>query len=378
MRGPSTWRLFFMRGPKRCGNAVQSVALCAVLTAMGSVFGCDKPESTRLDEVPLPHVRAASVRLVAPRPQSRHLVPLTAYRQARLAPRSGGEVVELKVHEQQRVRDGQALVRFAADDPRGGLMSAKASIARVEESLRDKQREIATIGELVQQGAETTRTMERLETDRAVLEAQLRENQGNLVRARDRIGATSIVAPFAGTVTAIETEVGEYLAPGVVAMVLSQLDPIAIEVPLTQRDVRYADMGGLKYEVLVRGETRAPELEWIAQEALPGTSTFVARLRLANPDRHLRAGELVEVLVYGADQDAAKAVPATAIRWTATQAYVLEIDEEQRLSRIEIRVLDDTHELVVVEGDIEEGDRIVSSGPVTLVAGDTVEVVPDP
>lgn len=337
--------------------------------------GCSKRESTRLEEKPLAHVRAAAVVEVTPRARSKHLVRLEPARRARLAPRNGAEVTAVEVDDQQQVEAGAVLVRFAGDTPRGGLISARASIARIEESMRDNERELETARGLFAKGIETHRTVERLETDRARLEAQLREARGSLVQARDRVGATAIVAPFRGTITRIDTEVGEYMSPGSVALVLAQLDPLALEVPLTQEEVALHDRGGLVFRVSARDRQVPAELEWIATEADEGTSTFPARLRLDNPNRTLRAGELVDVEVFGPDRAKLPAVPMTAVRWAADESYVLRIGEGDTVERVDVRVLEDSGQLVAISGEVRVGDRIVASGPTALLSGDEVEVV---
>ena len=347
---------------------------CSLLGLVLVLGACDKPQSTRLDEAPLPHVRAHEVAWVQPRPQSRHLVPLVAFREARLSPRTGGQVTALHVDEEQRVDKGDELVRFAADDPRGGLMSARASISRLKENLRDTQRQLEDARSLVKAGAGTTREVEALETQQATLQAQLREARGSLVRAKDRVGAATIEAPFAATATRVDTEVGEFIAPGVVAIVLSQLDPIAIEVPLTQEEAELSDAGGLTFSVKARGGDREAALEWISSAADARTATFTARLKMDNPERKLRAGELVDVEVFGAAQDRVMAVPFTAVRWSADQSYVLRI-AENRLERVDVRVQDEADDLVVIEGEVNVGDKVVSAGPVSLQPGDEVQIV---
>ena len=169
-----------------------------------AVVGCDKSESTRLEEIPLPHVRAETVVMVSPRPKSRHLVLLQPARRARLSPRMGGQVIDLLVDEQQQVEVGEMLVKLAAQDSKGGLITAKASISRIKEQLLDTERELHTARDLVKRGVETTRAVERLETQQATLEAQLREAKGTLVRAKDAVGASSIDAPFSGTITRVD------------------------------------------------------------------------------------------------------------------------------------------------------------------------------
>ncbi len=368
------------------------VALAAALGGSAVVLatGCTQPESTKLDVEPPPHVRPAVVTLVAPLPQSRHLVLVEPARRARLAPRLGGQLIELPVDEQDSVEIGDVVAKLAAGDSKGGLIAAKASIQRIEESIRDNKSEVATAEALAAKGVESTRAVERLQTSRATLKAQLREAKGQLIRARDAVGASTIEAPFSGTITRIETEVGEYLSPSAGAIVLAQLDPIALEVPLTEREVAMHDEGGISFTVTIRGEVLAARLEWIAQEAYAGTSNFPARLLVDNPDGTLRAGESAEVAVFGPAPEPVTAVPMTAIRWAADVAYVLRLQPSTgeaegdgpapnaTLQRVEVVVGGDSEARVAVTGSLAEGDRVVTAGPTRLVDGDAVVVVEDP
>lgn len=341
------------------------------------LYGCDKPESTRLEETPLPHVRVESVVQVSPRPKSRHLVLLEPARRTRISPRMGGQVIDLLVDEQQEVAVGDVLVKLAAQDSKGGLITAKASISRINEQLRDTERELSTARDLVKRGVETTRAVERLETQQATLRAQLREAKGTLVRAKDAVGASTIDAPFSGTVTRVETELGEYIGPGSVALVIAQLDPLAAEVPLSEAELAMNDRGGLGFGLVVRGERIEPELEWIASEADPGTSTFTARLRVPNPEGTLRAGESAEVEVFGPEREPVLAVPMTAVRWAAKTSYVLRLTGTT-IERVDVTVLDDSEDLVTIAGPIAVGDRVVAAGPLSLMPGNEVVVVDAP
>lgn len=363
-----------------------------VALLVATVVGCKQPESTKLDHEPTSRVRSATVQMVAPRPVSRHLVLVEPARRSRLAPRIGGQLIELFKTEQDEVVAGEVLAKLAAQDSRGSLIAAKASIQRIDESIRDNRGELKTARTLAAKGIESARAVERLETTDAGLKAQLREAKGQLMRARDAVGAGTIEAPFDGTITKIETEVGEYLAPSSAAIVLVQLDPLALEVPLTEREVAMHDNGGLEFAVQIRGKRYPARLEWIAREADAGSSTFPARLLVDNHEHALRAGESAEVEVYGPANDAQTAVPMTAIRWAADNAYILVLrdrtpsdadetehaDANATLHRIDVVVGGDSDDLVAVQGAVSEGDRVVSAGPTRLIDGDAVIVVADP
>ncbi len=358
--------------------AVSSALLGSTALGALALVGCDKPESTKLEEKVLPHVRAAEIQLIAPRPRSRHLAPLEAFRRARLSPRTGGQVITVQADEEQQVVQGAVLVRFAAQDSKGGLISAKATISQIEESLTDNARELEDARDLMAKGAGTTREVERLETQKATLTAQLRSAKGTLVQAKDRVGAATLIAPFDGTITQVETEEGEFIAPGVVAVVLAQLDPISVEVPLTQNEIEIYDReGGLQFTVKARGETLEAKVEFISSESVDGSS-FTARLEVPNPSKKLRSGELVDVEVYGARGDRVPSVPFTAVRWAAEQPYLLVIEDDHTLRRVDIEVVDESDENVIIEGDVRAGDRVVETGPTALRDSDTVEVVSAP
>lgn len=363
-------------------------------SVLGSSAGCLRAESTKLKDQPPPHVRPASVEMVAPRPDSRHLVILEPARRARLAPRNGGQLVALMVAEQDAVKVGDVLAKVAADDSKGGLISAKGSIQRINESIRDNDRELVTARALAAKGVESARAVERLETLQATLRAQKREAKGSLMRARDAVGAGVIEAPFSGIVTKIDTEVGEYLAPSSGAFVIVQLDPVALEVPLTEQEVAMHDAGGLTFEVRIRGRVFPSRLEWIARDADPGSWTFPARLLIDNPEGLLRSGESAEIGVFGPAIEPQTAVPMTAIRWSADVAYVLRLhnkgagaaepsEGEQpeptaTVERVEVTVQGDSGKLVAIAGPLAEGDRVVIAGPTRLVDGNAVVVIEEP
>lgn len=350
-------------------------------------IGCDGDSDSVVAVERQPRVRIAEVREVVPEISSRHLVLLEPWRRAQLAPRYGGQIAELLIVEQSEVAAGDLLVRLVDADARGSLMSAQASRTSSEKRLDDLERQLADARELLASGAGTRREVERLETEIETTRASIRQAAGQVIQSRDRRAANEITAPFAGVITSLDAELGEYVGPTTPMASLSELDPLRVSVPLSQLEMVVHERGSLSFELLVRGTSMPAELEWIAREAEPGTNTFTARLRIPNPDKRLRAGEAIEVRVRGAKGEARLVVPATAVRWEGAQAYVLRAaqisegtsDETLALARVDVVVREDVDGGVAIEGTgagLAAGDRVVSSGPATLVDGDTAIMVP--
>lgn len=370
-----------------------------------SLAGCsDAPaepaEGADPTELRVPRVRIAQVKEVIPQVSSRHLVLLAPWRRAQLSPRFGGQIAELLVTEQAEVAAGDLLVRMVDADARGSLISARASRTSSESRLDDLDRQLADAQRLFGSGAGTRREVERLETEIETTRASIRQAAGQVIQSRDRRQANELVAPFAGVITSLDAELGEYVSPGAPLATLSELHILAIDVPLSESEMVTHERGGLEFQVLVRGQQIPATLEWIAREADAGTNTFPARLRIDNADKRLRAGEAVEVSVHGDQGKPELVVPPTAVRWEAGQAYLLRAvpvthtgtptptgtptgtgaeaaSNREQLERVNVTVREDVDGAVAVEGPISVGDRIVSSGPTTLVDGDEAIHVPD-
>jgi RND family efflux transporter MFP subunit len=357
-----------------------------VLALLLAPIACDR-EPPAAEQVVVPRVRLAEVREVVPEVSSRHLVLLEAKRRARIAPRFGGQIAELRVVDQQAVSEDDVIARMVDAADRGLLASARASRDSASERLADLERQLEDARALLDAGAGTKREVERLESEIATTQASIRQASGQVTQTRDRRDANLITAPFSGIITSVDLELGEYAAPGAVIATLSQLDVLAIEVPLSEREMVLHDRGTLEFEVEVRDERADAKLIWVAREADTGTNTFTARLELANPEQRLRAGESATVTIRGAAGRPRLVVPATAVRWEGPRAFLLRATaegEQQRLERIDVTVHEDVPlepgqaAGVAVEGSIAVGDRVVSSGPATLIDGDVAIAVPRP
>jgi RND family efflux transporter MFP subunit len=376
----------------------------ALSTTLAGCSGSDDQNPADAEQaadqaVGLPRVRIAPVQEVVPQVSSRHLVLLEPWRKAQLSPRYGGQIAELLIVEQAEVAAGDLLVRFVDADARGSLISAQASRSGSEKRLVDLDRQLADAQRLFESGAGTRREVERLETEIETTRASIRQAAGAVIQSRDRSQANELVAPFAGVITSLDAQLGEYASPGSTLATLSELDILAVDVPLSEREMVVHERGGLEFRVMVRERVVDVTLEWIAREAEPGTNTFPARLRIDNADKRLRAGEAAEVTVRGDEGKAELVVPPTAVRWEASQAYVLRAvtvtgaasDEQhdqhdqhdlimgqtrEQLERVDVTVREDVEGNVALDGPIAAGDRVVSSGPSTLVDGDAAIMIP--
>jgi multidrug efflux pump subunit AcrA (membrane-fusion protein) len=144
---------------------------------------------------------------------------ITPDREARLAFQSGGLVSEVLVGEGDRVDAGDLLVRLdpaerqaAVDQAQGALDAALAQRDLVPDDAEEAQRDLA--------------------------DAQIAQAEAALTLAQATLDQAELRAPFAGTVAAVEIEVGEVAPPGVALVVVVDMSRWHVEtLDLSEEDV---------------------------------------------------------------------------------------------------------------------------------------------
>ena len=205
--------------------------------------------------------------------------------QVTISPEVSGEITELAVHEGQFVHKGDLLLKINPDVYVAGLNQAKAGY---EQSLAGKTTAVAN---LEKAEADYTRNKELFaekllsESDfigfkvaRDVAQAQLESanDQVNVAKAavdnaQDLLNKTTIVAPLDGTVTTLNSQLGERVLgtvqnEGTIIMIISDLSQMEARVDIGEMDV-----------VLIQPDQKVRlEVDAFKDRKFPGTVTQIA------------------------------------------------------------------------------------------------------
>jgi len=236
-----------------------------------------------------------------------------------LGPRAGGRLVELKVHEGQRVKAGDLLARVAAEELDAAVLrdqagyesaearrqeldrgsraediaqgqarvhDAEAALKLAEESLRRAKR---LVGERVMSQADLdTATANRDRAfaalnlqakalaelvvgnrieDKQIGQAESRKAQAVLQQTRIQAGFTEVRAPFDGVVTQRLREPGSILTAGQPVLTLARLDQLWVRVYLPQSLQAQARLGSPVTVLTQDQRSLAATLDEVASES---------------------------------------------------------------------------------------------------------------
>jgi len=204
-------------------------------------------------------------------------------------------------------------------------------------------------------------------------EATVDQARVALGQARLQLERATLTAPMAGTVTLLDTEIGEMVGPGQPVVVLSDLTALEVDVSLDETDVAHLAVG---QEALVTVDAfpdvgMAGEVTYVAPkgDTWSGVVLYPVTVRLVPGEVPVRAGMTADVEIVTASQEGALIVPLRAIHTEDGHAYVDRLDDGG-VERVEVTLGMTTNTEVQIIGGAD-GTSVAKGDVVVVVAGAT-------
>ena len=305
---------------------------------------------------------------------------LQARRAATMRAEVQGAVLEMAVEQGQRVKKGQLLARIQDVSQRDQLLAANTAVRVARNALQVARSEEQRNRQLVKAGVITRRDYERTQLARAQAEAQLAEAKSRRVLAREQVGRTRIVAPFAGVVSERLASAGDVIQPG--TPLYTVIDPTSLRleasVPAAQLSVLKPGTG-VDFTVSGYGDRSFQgRIERINPAVDPATGQVRLYVTLPNTEQGLLTGLFAEGRVAALKREV-PAVPVSAVDMRAEPPTVLRV-QQGKLARVPVTLgmTDEVTRLVELRSGAKAGDILVRGSAQDLTEGTPVEVrLPD-
>jgi multidrug efflux pump subunit AcrA (membrane-fusion protein) len=185
------------------------------------------------------------------------------------------------------------------------------------------------------------------------------------------VTAYSIVAPFAGTITARSAVVSQRYEPTDPLFTLADLSTVRVTANIPESQVHYLTGVGkstIKFTaVAVPKRTFEARIIYVGEEVDPSTRTVATLAELANPEGLLRPGMFVRILLDTPDRVAAVTVPSGAVVEIEGKAGVFRPEKSDRTyTFVPIAAGRESDGRRVVESGLKAGDPVVVAGAFTL------------
>lgn len=145
---------------------------------------------------------------------------------------------------------------------------------------------------------------------------------------QSQIAQTDVRAPFDGVIASRSVDPGALAAPGTPLMQVDQLDPVYVNVGVSGNGLDYV-RAGTPVTVSVStipGRTWKGTVSYFNLAADPGTVSYTARIRIANPDLALRGGMVAQASFVQARHTNVLLAPTASVYQTDTGFAMFIID----------------------------------------------------
>lgn len=375
---------------KSNGNASGRTLLAAVSAAL-LLGACAEAQAPKAATQPA-QVAAVTVH--------RTTVPVTTELPGRTSPylvaqvraRVDGVVLGRDYKEGSDVKAGQRLYRIDPAPYVAALNSAEAALQKAEANLAALDAQVERYKSLVGNNAVSRQDYDNAVSSQGQAAADVASGKAAVEAARINLGYTNVVAPIGGRAGLSQVTQGAYVQASAATLMttIQQIDPIYVD--LTQSSVeglqlrRAVATGRLKLngpnQVKVRltledgsdyGRTGTLQATDITVDQNTGSVTL--RALLPNPNSVLLPGMFVRARVEEGVTENAFLVPQSGVahdpKGQAT-ALVVGPDGKAQLRTLQLRGTQGDQ--WIVEGGLEEGDRVIVSGLQRVQPGTSVVV----
>lgn len=308
----------------------------------------------------------------------------------------------------QQVKAGQVLAEIQSPELDQQLSQARANLQQAQKQL-DLQKanmELARITMDRYKGADKEQAVAKLTVDQSVAgystaqtsvaaaQATVNSNEANVRQYEAMTAFERVLAPFDGTITQRNVDVGALItagsptnntsvAPTSVSgaptglFEVSRIDTLRVFVSVPQ--VFAANVKpGLAAQVSVRGALNAPVTASVARTANaldPGTRTLLTEVDIPNSSRVMLPGEFVYVAFKISPSGRRWNLPATALIFNSNGTQVMLVEPGGKLHLQRVTVGRDFGDTIDVQAGLSGNETVVKQPDVSLQDGQVVTPV---
>lgn len=292
-----------------------------------------------------------------------------AERSASLSTATSGLVVALMADSGSRVKQGDVLLRLDSELAALQLQRDAADERRARQGLADSKRRLAEVQELATRQTIAQTTVRGLQSEVIEDEAALARSTAIKRLSKATLDRHQLIAPFSGVISARNTDLGEWITPGLALFELVSLDDLFVDVQVSETFLGDFEVGMpmmLSLPGLAADESLAARIVATVPVADSTTRTFLLRARAENSSGAMRPGMSVTARIALDTGQTRVTVPRDAVLRDSTRRTIVwvmqDIDGESRArERLVETGLRFDGQVEILNG-VAAGDRVIVTG----------------
>ena len=270
-----------------------------------------------------------------------------------------------------RIEAGGVIARM--DDRQAAILleEARARLARVSVNTNFQSSEVERLTRLAANGTVATTRLRDVELARDIAVQDRREARSGVARAELALERTQILAPFGGRMVERLIQVGELSSPG---REIARIVDTERKEAIAQAPVSIAPFLQVGQEVVLstsRGDSLSAPIRAIIPVGDAISRTFEVRVDLAGSSWVI--GSAVRVSFPAEMPRTQFAAPYDSVILRANGASLFTVDDENIAHQVPVVAGVRDNGYIAITGDVQLGQRVVTSGAETLSEGRTIQ-----
>jgi RND family efflux transporter MFP subunit len=371
------------KGPTTAGKVARGVALAMVpvlLALLAYVPRWRHDSEVRAETVAL---AIATVRVASPAPSKGGaglVLPaeIAAFAEASVYARASGYLRRRLVDIGARVQAGQLLAEIATPELAQELLRSRAELRQAEASLALATTTEARWAEAARTDSVSEQESAEKRADLAVKSATVAAARANVRRLEELVSFGKVTAPFAGTITARRTDVGELIVAGGAKELfhLAQTSTLRVFVRVPQPMTHGIAPGQLADLTVsgLRGRSFPAKVARTAGAISTDSRTLLVELEVDNAQGDILAGSFGQVRFAEVNAPAALTLPASALIFRAEGPQVAVVKGDGTVELRSVKVGRDFGQTLEIASGVSPTDQVILGPSDSLNSGNTVRV----
>src|SRR5438105_5925891 len=312
---------------------------------------------------------------------------------AQVRARVDGIVLQRAFTEGNDVKASQRLYQIDPAPYRAALDSAKAAEQKAQANLASTTALAERYKILLGGNGVSKQDYDNAVAAQGQAAADLAAAKAMVQQATLNLGYTSVVSPIVGRIGISQVTPGAYVQASQATLMttVQQLDPIYVDLNQSslqglqlRRDIasgRIKAGDDSKVTLFLEDGTRyalSGSLQFTDVTVDPATGSVTVRAVFPNPDHVLLPGMFVRARIEQGTNDAMMVPQQGVTRDAKGQASALVVGADDKVAQRAIQATRTLGDQWVVEGGLEEGERVIVAGTQKVQPGMTVQAVPAP
>ncbi|MFF7710579.1 efflux RND transporter periplasmic adaptor subunit [Pseudomonas sp. NPDC007930] len=305
---------------------------------------------------------------------------LEAWARAPIHARVSGYLKSWNTDIGSTVSAGQVLATIDSPDLDQQLAQAHARWLQSQATARQARLTAQRWAHLLDTHAVARQDADQKAADASAAEATEQAARADWQRLRDLANYKTLRAPFAGTVTARNTDVGQLIQAGndqgPALFEVADTHSLRLYVPVPQAaagalhpgvhaTLRVPEHPGRSFDAVLLGDSAQVDAK---------SGTLLAQFAAGNPDGALLPGDYAEATLNVPPTGAGLSIPASALIFRGAGTQVALLDGHQRVHLQPVHIGQDRGATLYIDQGLKPGDQVIDNPPDAL--GEHDRVVP--